>query len=241
MYCVMDETATIRPEQATRESDGWAMSSLSPVQAWGLRGLVVAAVALSAIVTKEARSRAVAQPLVDTRVVQFDEPAKPVVFGEAVPARGAPSNAAPAAAPTLHADTSLRWFDARPVRPARLLWMTVTAYSPDPRSCGNSADGLTATMHCVTTNGHMLVASDPRVLPYGSMLSIPGYGVMGAGSRQEPAIVPVLDCGGAIKGYRLDVLFPTHAQAMQWGVRTLPVTVWEFADGSPPENPRARR
>lgn len=231
----MDETANIQPEHETREADGWAMSSLSPGQAWGVRGLVVAAVALSAIVTKQARSRAVAQPLVDTRLVQFDQPATPVARPEA------PQPSLPLATPALHTDMSLRWFDARPVRPARLLWMTVTAYSPDPRSCGDSADGLTATMHCVSTNAHLLVASDPRVLPYGSMLSIPGYGMTGSGARQEPAIVPVLDCGGAIKGYRLDVLFPTHAQAMQWGVRTLPVTVWEFADGLPPENPRARR
>ena len=54
-------------------------------------------------------------------------------------------------------------------------------------------------------------------------------------------IVPVLDCGGAIKGYRLDVIFPTHEQARAWGVRRLNVTVWEFVDGSPRVNPRRER
>lgn len=130
-------------------------------------------------------------------------------------------------------DPEVRWFNGRPVRPARVIWMTVTAYSPDAISCGDSADGITATLHSVTTNGHRLVAADPKVLPYGSMLTVPGYG--------REAIVPVLDCGGAIKGRRLDVLFPTHEQAKAWGTRRIPVTVWEFADGKPKENPRKLR
>jgi 3D (Asp-Asp-Asp) domain-containing protein len=111
--------------------------------------------------------------------------------------------------------------------------MVVTAYSPDERSCGDSADGMTATLHSVETNGFALVAADPTVLRYGSMLTVPGY--------DEDRIVPVLDCGGAIKGRRLDVLYPTHERARQWGRRTLKVTVWEYADGLPAENPRKLR
>lgn len=111
--------------------------------------------------------------------------------------------------------------------------MVVTAYSPDWRSCGEFADGVTATLHHVTTNGAKLVAADPRLLPYGSMLSIPGY--------DTGNVVPVLDCGGAIKGNRLDVLFPTHEEARKWGVRKLKVTVWDYADGLPRENPRKKR
>lgn len=126
-----------------------------------------------------------------------------------------------------------RWFDGRPVRPARVMWMTVTGYSPDSRSCGEFADGQTATLHSVWTNGMKIVAADTDVLGYGSMLTVPGYG--------NESIVPVLDCGGAIKGSRLDVLFPTHQQAMQWGVRQLPIVVWEYADGEPAPNPRKVR
>jgi 3D (Asp-Asp-Asp) domain-containing protein len=85
----------------------------------------------------------------------------------------------------------------------------------------------------VSTNGGKLVAADTRLLPYGSMLSIPGYD---AGN-----VVPVLDCGGAIKGHRLDLLFPTHEQAIQWGKKKVLVTVWEYADGRPGENPRKLR
>jgi 3D (Asp-Asp-Asp) domain-containing protein len=126
-----------------------------------------------------------------------------------------------------------RWFNGRPVRPARKMWMTVTAYSPDARSCGDSADGITSTLHHVTTNDHTLVAADPRLLPMGSMLTIEGY--------DDGNIVPVLDVGGAIKGRRLDVLFPTHEQAKKFGVRRILVTVWEYADGKPRDNPRQLR
>ena len=46
------------------------------------------------------------------------------------------------------------------------------------------------------------------------MLEIPGYGV-----------VPVLDRGGAIKGNKLDVFFPTHVEAQVWGVQELIVKI----------------
>jgi 3D (Asp-Asp-Asp) domain-containing protein len=127
----------------------------------------------------------------------------------------------------------IRWFDARPIRPARTIIMTVTAYSPDERSCGEFADGQTATLHSVWTNAMRLVAADPTVLPYGTMLTVPGYA--------DDSVVPVLDCGGAIKGTRLDVLFPTHEAALKWGVRRIPVVVWEYADGLPAPNVRKVR
>lgn len=130
-------------------------------------------------------------------------------------------------------DPRARWFNGRPIKPARQMWMIVTGYSPDARSCGDSADGITATLHSVDTNAHKLVAADPRVLPYGSMLTIPGY--------DSNLVVPVLDCGSAIKGNRLDLLFPTHEQARQWGKKKLLVTVWAYADGKPAENPRKLR
>ena len=53
--------------------------------------------------------------------------------------------------------------------------------------------------------------------------------------------MPVLDTGGAIKGNRLDVLYPTHEVAMRWGVQDIEVTVWEYADGLPNGFRRLRR
>ncbi|MFM9959105.1 MAG: 3D domain-containing protein [Phycisphaerales bacterium] len=117
---------------------------------------------------------------------------------------------------------AVRYFDGRPIRPKKTIIMTVTGYSPDARSCGDSADGRTATNHSVWTNGMNLVAADPRLLPYGSLVSVPGYA--------SSDVVPVLDCGGAIKGARLDLLYPSHEHALQWGVKRVKVTVWEYAD-----------
>lgn len=133
---------------------------------------------------------------------------------------------APTAAPTVTTTDDraigVRYFDGRPARPVRTVWITVTAYSPDHRSCGEHADGITASSKSVWTNAMKLVAADTSILPIGTMLSIPGY--------DDGRIVPVLDRGGAIKGARLDVLFPSHDEALQWGVQRLPVTIWEYAD-----------
>mgnify|MGYP000333116534 CR=1 FL=1 len=56
-------------------------------------------------------------------------------------------------------DLSTRWFDGRPVRPSKVVLMRVTGYSPDSRSCGEFADGQTATLHSVWTNAMRLVAA----------------------------------------------------------------------------------
>ena len=119
-------------------------------------------------------------------------------------------------------DTEIRYFNGRAVRPVKTTWMTVTGYSPDERSCGKWADGITASNKSVWTNAMQLVAADTRLLPFGSLLSIEGYA--------NDQIVPVEDRGGAIKGMRLDLLYPTHEEALQWGIKHMPVTVWEYVE-----------
>ncbi len=126
----------------------------------------------------------------------------------------------PATAAALERD-DLRSYTGEPLRRAYVLRMTVTAYSPDARSCGRFADGQTASGKNVTTNGMHLVAADTDLLPFGTHLSIPGY------ASDRP--VPVLDRGGAIRGYRLDLLMPTHREAVTWGVRELEVVVYAVA------------
>lgn len=113
-------------------------------------------------------------------------------------------------------------FDGRPLRLVKRMTMLTTAYSPDARSCGKWADGFTASGYSVWTNGMKLVAADTSVLPFGTLVSIPGYN----GGRP----VPVLDRGGKIKGNRLDLLYPTHEIALKWGAQRLTVDVWEYAD-----------
>lgn len=61
---------------------------------------------------------------------------------------------------------------------------------------------------------HGTIAVDPRVIPLGSQVFVPGYGWARA-----------LDTGGAIQGNTIDLWFPTASQCYQWGCRTVTVTV----------------
>lgn len=147
-------------------------------------------------------------------------PNSPVMTPAALPAAPAPIVAAPVT-PHLRKSAQMM-FDNRPIRVARTMRMVVTGYSPDARSCGASADGITASGFSVWTNGMKMVAADTRILPFNSLVAIPGY--------NDGKPVPVYDRGGAIKGNRLDLLFPTHEQARRWGRKTMTITVWEYAD-----------
>jgi 3D (Asp-Asp-Asp) domain-containing protein len=184
--------------------------------------------AWSAILVKE---RTVRTPLVQAESRLVTDAAPVIIDPVLIDRRAAANKAAPTADEQIERilasarpvePGTVRWFDGRRVVPVRTIWMKVTAYSPDARSCGKWADGQTATLHSVWTNAMRLVAADTRVLPYGSIITVPGYA--------DSEVVPVLDCGGAIKGNRLDVLFPTHEIARKWGVRDLPVTIWAYED-----------
>jgi 3D (Asp-Asp-Asp) domain-containing protein len=199
--------------------------------------------AVSAIVVKEYKTRAdlpalaqISSAKAQPTVVVHRPGITGSLLGTLLPVEPAAEEPGSASEPDGKAwlnDPTVRYFNDRPIRPARTLTMLVTAYSPDWRSCDDSADGVTASIHSVDTNDGKLVAADTRVLPLGSMISIPGY--------DSGSIVPVLDRGGAIKGRRLDVLFPTHEAAKKWGARRLTVTVWEYADGLPPDDFRKLR
>ena len=107
-----------------------------------------------------------------------------------------------------------------PVQPrTRTMIMEVTAYCPCPRCCGPRAQGITASGRRVSYNGGKFVAADTKVLKFNTKLVIPGY------ANNRP--VEVIDRGGAIKGNKLDVYFPTHQEARKWGRQWLVVTVLE--------------
>jgi 3D (Asp-Asp-Asp) domain-containing protein/uncharacterized protein YabE (DUF348 family) len=103
--------------------------------------------------------------------------------------------------------------DGTPAR--RVLSMVATAYDPGPASTGKSPGqpgyGITASG---LRAGYGVVAVDPRVIPLGTRLYIPGYGTAVAG-----------DTGGAIKGNRIDLGFATYGEAVRWGRRTVAVYV----------------
>jgi len=88
---------------------------------------------------------------------------------------------------------------------ASALSMMATAYTAQCSGCsGYTAIGQRA--------GHGIVAVDPRLIPLGTRLYIPGYGIAIAG-----------DTGGAIVGRRIDLGFNSLSDAMQFGRRTVTV------------------
>ena len=85
--------------------------------------------------------------------------------------------------------------------------MEATAYLPtDGNGAGITATGVRAT--------YGVVAVDPRIIPLGSKVYIPGYGVALAA-----------DTGGAIKGYKIDLCMDTYSECMQFGRRNVTVYV----------------
>ena len=100
----------------------------------------------------------------------------------------------------------------------RTVRMEVTAYCPCTKCCGPNAQGITASGLPVSHNGGRFVAADTSLLPFRTKLLIPGY-------HAAAGPVEVIDRGGAIKGKRLDVYYPTHAEALEWGRQWVNVTV----------------
>jgi 3D (Asp-Asp-Asp) domain-containing protein len=102
---------------------------------------------------------------------------------------------------------------------------TATAEAPPPPQTTVIAAGRTLT---VVATGYALpgrtatglpvgpgvVAVDPAVIPLGTRMTVPGYGDGIAA-----------DVGGSIRGNRIDLWFPTVAEALRWGRRTVTITL----------------
>ena len=92
---------------------------------------------------------------------------------------------------------------------SNVMSMEATAYLPtDGNGAGITATGVRAT--------YGVVAVDPRVIPLGSKVYIPGYGVALAA-----------DTGGAIKGYKIDLCMESYSECMRFGRRNVTVYVLE--------------
>lgn len=90
-------------------------------------------------------------------------------------------------------------------------FVQATAYSP---YCGG-CQGVSAGGYNYKENPNMkLIAVDPRIIPLGTKVWVEGYGYAVGG-----------DTGGAIKGYRIDVLMPTESQVDAWGRKQVKIKV----------------
>lgn len=85
----------------------------------------------------------------------------------------------------------------------------ITAYCPCAKCCGKTT-GRTA-MGTKATAGRTIAASSK--FAFGTKLNINGH------------TYTVEDRGGAIKGNKIDIFVNSHAEALAWGVRYLPVSV----------------
>ena len=85
----------------------------------------------------------------------------------------------------------------------------ITAYCPCAKCCGKT-NGITA-MGTKATAGRTIAASSQYA--FGTKLNINGH------------TYTVEDRGGAITGNKIDIFVNTHAEALAWGVRYLPVSV----------------
>jgi uncharacterized protein YabE (DUF348 family)/3D (Asp-Asp-Asp) domain-containing protein len=102
-----------------------------------------------------------------------------------------------------------RTTDAEPPPPGvgRKMRLEATGYAP----------GEPGVDHCCATGAyatHGVIAVDPRVIPLGTHVYVPGYGYAIAA-----------DTGGAIKGDHIDLCFDTIGETEQWGRRTVTIVV----------------
>lgn len=89
--------------------------------------------------------------------------------------------------------------------------MTATAYSADCTGCS----GITRTgINLKADRSLNVIAVDPNVIPLGSTVWVEGYGTAVAG-----------DTGGDIIGNRIDLHYPSHAEAMKFGVRKVKIKI----------------
>ena len=118
--------------------------------------------------------------------------------------QAAPATAAPDAAPASAAMTAAPMLEvaaAPSVGAGGTMIVSAVGYSLP----GRTSSGLSA--------GHGIAAVDPSVIPLGTRLYVPGYGEAVAA-----------DTGDAVRGATIDLWFPTTAQALEWGRRTVVIT-----------------
>jgi 3D (Asp-Asp-Asp) domain-containing protein len=91
--------------------------------------------------------------------------------------------------------------------------VTATAYTASCKGCS----GITYTGLNLKKNPYAKVISvDPRIIPLGSKVYVPGYGMAIAADK-----------GSAVKGNKIDVFISNKQRALQWGNKTITIKVYK--------------
>ena len=94
----------------------------------------------------------------------------------------------------------------------KTITVKATAYTASCKSCS----GITATGLNLKKNPNVKAISvDPKVIPLGTKVYVEGYG---------EAIAA--DTGGAVKGKKIDVFMPSKTKALNWGVKTVKIKIY---------------
>ncbi|MGF2614070.1 DUF348 domain-containing protein [Rossellomorea vietnamensis] len=90
-------------------------------------------------------------------------------------------------------------------------YVSSTAYTAGCNGCS----GVTATGINLRANpGVKVIAVDPSIIPLGTKVYVDGYGYAVAA-----------DTGGAIKGNKIDVFFPSKSEAYRWGRKQVKIKI----------------
>ncbi|WP_455543673.1 SH3 domain-containing protein [Intestinibacter sp.] len=87
---------------------------------------------------------------------------------------------------------------------AKTMSVSATAYA---------GDGITSTG--VVPKVGRTIAVDPSVIPYGTKVYIPALG----------GVYTAEDCGGAIKGNKIDIFMASESECNTWGVRSIEIQI----------------
>ena len=82
----------------------------------------------------------------------------------------------------------------------------------DVKASAYSGDGITSTG---TVPKYGTIAVDPSVIPYGTKVYI----------RELGKVFTAEDCGGAIKGNKIDIFMPTEQNCNDWGIRDITIEI----------------
>ena len=93
--------------------------------------------------------------------------------------------------------------------------VSLTAYCPCEK-CSEGYGRNTATGK--TAEANRTAAVDPRVIPYGTKIEIDGVTYVAE------------DCGGAVKGYTIDIFFDTHEETERFGRQKKIAKIYEESE-----------